>query len=187
MFPFLNVFDWPKHSRHNYQMSQQSPSQRARTPIEVLRDTLTTGFGAPNDATHDQPLPKALQLRVIGRDTCGTIHTSANPSMVAYKIGCDRAALWNDIHLTARVHASTRDANVLPLPRVPAIKGWRDKIEHASLFEGDIHAGSYLFGLQLCPAKHVRLYYRSMSSPRRRPKRLRTRKTTSVSYGPISD
>jgi hypothetical protein len=164
--------------------------QRAPNPIEVLHQTLSAKHTeAPAADRHPhigplQPAPAGL-LRVIGRGTCGTVYTSANPSTVAYKVGRDRDALWNDIQLTARVHDSIRDANVLLLPRVPAIKGWRDKIEHASSFEGGIHAGSLLS--QLYPAKHVRLYYRSMSSPHCRPKRLRTRRTTSASYGHISD
>jgi hypothetical protein len=130
--------------------------QRAPNPIEVLHQTLSAKHTeAPAADRHPhigplQPAPAGL-LRVIGRGTCGTVYTSANPSTVAYKVGRDRDALWNDIQLTARVHDSIRDANVLLLPRVPAIKGWRDKIEHASSFEGGIHAGSHLFGLSFIP------------------------------------
>jgi hypothetical protein len=82
-----------------------------------------------------------------------------NPSTVAYKVGRDQNALWNDIQLTARVHGSIRDVKTVVggLPRVPTIKGWVDEtdgafwIEHGSLFEGGIHAGAHAFGLSLIP------------------------------------
>jgi hypothetical protein len=90
-------------------------------------------------------------MRVIGRGTCGTIYTSASPSTVAYKVGRDKDALWNDIQLTARVHGSFEEAKTavddernVSLPRVPGIKGWMNRIEHAGLLEGGVPADSLI-------------------------------------------
>ena len=102
--------------------------------------------------------PSKPLVRVIGRGTCGTIYTSASHSTVAYNAGRDKDALWNDVQLTARVHGSFEEAKTavddernVSLPRVPAIKGWMNRIEHTGLLDGGVPAVSHGFGLSLIP------------------------------------
>ena len=133
----------------------QAENEHAR---DNPRDGLQT---SPARALDDNP----INLHVIGRGTCGTIYTSVDLSTVAYKIGRDRDALWNDIRLTAHVHRSLteseRDCDIRSYtPRVPAIKGWvadDTKEDFWAEFAGcfteaeDKKTAPFLFSLSLIP------------------------------------
>jgi len=119
-----------------------------------------------SESSHTSVVPDPTDLRIIGRGTCGTIYTSTSPSTIAYKIGRDRDALWNDIRLTARVHRSLTESERdwwevrSYTPRVPAIKDWiADEakedfwVQFAGCFTEAEHkkTAPFLFSLSLIP------------------------------------
>jgi hypothetical protein len=102
--------------------------------IDIVRENYAASLiPAPKREPITPPASTAIladftNLRIIGRCTCGTIYTSPSLPTVAYKIGRDRDALWNDIKLTARAHRSLAALDPWRIgerrPRVPALKEW---------------------------------------------------------------
>ncbi|KAH6878637.1 hypothetical protein BKA58DRAFT_99238 [Alternaria rosae] len=142
-----------EHASDNLRdVSQTSPAHAASETIHT------------SESSHTLVVPDPTDLRIIGRGTCGTIYTSTSPSTVAYKIGRDRDALWNDIWLTARVHRALSGPDVDAWGesklQVPAIKGWvADEAKECfwadyARFFPDSHAREttpFVFALSLIP------------------------------------